>query len=69
MTKRRLHLRVNERDWERMQLIRETFGVSLSAAFRVAVRAACVQLQLQQGEDILVEELLNASTVGLLKKK
>lgn len=47
-TKQRLHVWVSDKDRVRLELIREVFGVSLSAAFRVAVRAASEKLGLEK---------------------
>lgn len=55
--KRRLHVWINERDRVRLEMIREVFGVSLSAAFRVAIRAASEKLGLEKETgDIFLEK-------------
>lgn len=46
--KRRLCVWVSVRDRERLEMIRSVFDVSLSAAFRVAVRAASEKLGLEK---------------------
>lgn len=42
--KRRVHVRLREKDWIRLELISDTFGVSRSDAFRAALVAMCRQL-------------------------
>lgn len=46
--KRRLHIWISPHDRMRLELIRDVFGVSLSAAFRVAIRAASEKLGLEK---------------------
>lgn len=39
---------INEKDRERLEMIRDVFGVSLSGAVRVAIRAACEKLGIEK---------------------
>jgi hypothetical protein len=43
-----LHVRLQKKDRETLELIRSTFGLSLSAAVRVCIRAAAQKLGLQK---------------------
>lgn len=47
-SKQRMCLWVNDKDRMRLELIREVFGVSLSGAIRVAIRAASEKLGLEK---------------------
>lgn len=42
------HLWISEADRRRLELIRDVFGVSLSGAMRVALRAACEKLGIER---------------------
>ena len=51
MGRRRLHLRVRDKDINRLDMISEAHGgVSRSAAFRAALMALCIQLGLEKNE-------------------
>jgi hypothetical protein len=51
----RLDLRLGGKDRERLELISAAYGISLSSAIRMAIRAACVRLGIETGttEDLL----------------
>lgn len=42
--KRRIHVSLREKDWIRLELVADTFGVSRSDAFRASLVAMCRQL-------------------------
>ena len=44
------YIRLDEKDKLRLDLICEVFGVSLPAAIRVSIRAACVKLGIEKDE-------------------
>ncbi len=47
-SKKSIRLRIGEKDRTRLEMIRDIFGVSLSGAARVAIRAACEKLGLEK---------------------
>jgi hypothetical protein len=50
-TRRRLHLRVRDKDMNRLDMIAKAHdGISRSAAFRAALMALCIQLGLEKNE-------------------
>lgn len=51
-----IRLRISDKDRERLELIRAAYGVSLSAAARVAIRAACQRLGFEKDTDDLLKE-------------
>ncbi len=54
--KRRLHLRLSDREFENLEMIRETHGVSLTQAIRTLIRAGFIQLGLERDISALVEK-------------
>lgn len=53
--KKSIRLRVGARDRERLEMIRDIFGVSLSGAARVAIRAACEKLGIEKPTPDLIK--------------
>jgi predicted DNA-binding protein len=45
---KRLHLRLNDEDQARLETISETYGVSISNALRIAIRAMLRQMGLDR---------------------
>ena len=45
---RRMHIFLSEKDRDRLLLIKEMFGISVSAAIRVSIRAASEKLGLER---------------------
>lgn len=43
-----IRLRISDQDRRRLELIRDVFGISLSGAARVAIRAACEKLGIEK---------------------
>jgi hypothetical protein len=44
----RMHIRLSEKDRNRLLLIKEVFGVSMAGAIRVSIRAAAEKLGLER---------------------
>lgn len=47
MANRKIHIRIRDEDRARLELIRDTMGVSMAGAFRAALTALCRQLGLE----------------------
>lgn len=56
----RIHLRIGRKDRQRLELISAVFGVSLTGAARVAIRAACEKLGLEK--EATPDDFINNNT-------
>lgn len=54
--KRRLHLRLSDREFQNLELIRETHGVTLTQAIRTLIRAGFVQLGIERDISAMMEK-------------
>lgn len=44
MATRKIHIRIREQDRMRLEMIRDTLGVSMAGAFRASLMALCRQM-------------------------
>lgn len=56
---RKIHLRVREEDRKRLELIKDTLGLSMSGAFRASLAAMCRQMGFEKefSEDFLKKNI------------